>query len=149
MKKIGLTVILAALILVGCAKKADHTSNQDIATSNDTVKDASTTQNLLDWEGTYKGILPAADAPGIDMTIILYPDSTFSQTYFFIDKKVKPVTSSGKFTWNADRDIITLESLTPPEQYLISEGRITHLDAEGNLFTGEVAKRQILTKVTQ
>lgn len=52
------------------------------------VIDESNAKNSLDWAGTYKGVLPAADAEGMDVTIVLSPEYTFTKTYSYVGKKV-------------------------------------------------------------
>ena len=39
-----------------------------------------------DYYGTFKGMLPCADCPGIDVTIVLNPDHTFNETREYIDR---------------------------------------------------------------
>ena len=38
------------------------------------MADIHNAETSLDYEGTYKGVLPAADCPGIETTLILNPD---------------------------------------------------------------------------
>ena len=69
MKKI---IILACscFLLAACgnsAKTNNSTSTDSTATG---VVDIHNAETSLDYEGTYKGVLPAADCPGIETTLI-------------------------------------------------------------------------------
>ena len=49
------------------------TDTNAITTAIDSTHNA---QNSLDWNGTYKGVLPCADCAGIEKEITLYKDQT-------------------------------------------------------------------------
>ncbi len=51
---------------------------------------------------TYKGTLPCADCPGIDATLVLYQDNTFSQTYIYRERDTTFITQG---TWDIKKDI--------------------------------------------
>ena len=149
MKKISLAVVLLAGLLVSCGGKKAEAPVAVIDTEAIEVIDESNAKNSLDWAGTYKGVLPAADAEGMDVTIVLSPEYTFSKTYSYVGKKGEPVTETGSFTWSTDGNTVILVDAEAPNQYFVSEGRIIQLDTEGNTITGDIASQYVLTQVQQ
>ncbi|MDR0568219.1 MAG: copper resistance protein NlpE [Spirochaetaceae bacterium] len=106
------------------------------------------TRNSVDWAGVYNGVTPAADGPGIDVTIELYNDETFALTYVYVDREGDPFTLSGTFSWDDTGNRIALnteESL--PTQYIVGENTLIQLDMEGNVITGDLADMYILKKM--
>ena len=85
MKKI---IILACscFLLAACgnsAKTNKSTSADSTATQTVDIHNAETS---LDYEGTYKGVFPAADCPGIETTLTLNADKTFALHSVYIDR---------------------------------------------------------------
>lgn len=147
MKKISLAVVLFAGLLISCGNKKTETPVPVVETEEVEIIDESNAQNSLDWAGTYKGVLPAADAEGMDVTITIAPDSTFTKTYSYVGKKNEPVTEKGKFAWDANGNTITLDGVEAPNQYFVSEGKIVQLDTAGKPIEGEIASQYVLTQV--
>ncbi len=60
---------LIVIILVSCnsPKKADSKTTADMHTS----------ENSLDWHGTYYGVTPCASCPGIETELTLTPDLNY------------------------------------------------------------------------
>lgn len=85
------------LTAVGCtnAKKADVS-----AAGNDTtqVVDMHTAETSLDYYGVYKGTTPAADCPGIELTLTLKKDRTYTYHWLYIDRKDAEFDETGTFT---------------------------------------------------
>ena len=85
MKKV---IILACscFLLAACGNSA-KTNNSTSADSTATqVADIHNAETSLDYEGTYKGVFPAADCPGIETTLTLNPDKTFTLHSVYIDR---------------------------------------------------------------
>ncbi len=98
---------LATLGLAACGSR-----------KNTTAADMHTAQNSLDWQGTYTGVLPAADGPGIYRMIAI--DSTnFEMLDRYIERDYSDVTI-GEVAWNTTGDSITIGN-TP---YFVAEGLI-------------------------
>ena len=130
-----LTVMAFALCLCACA------SNQPAV-----VDMADNSENSLDWAGTYTGLIPAADAPGINVTITLNPDLTYEMRYEYIDHPDSNFTDTGAFTWDKDGSVIKLDAAIVPPYYKVGENQLTQLDMEGNLITGALADNYLLKK---
>ncbi|GGD94473.1 copper resistance protein NlpE [Planktosalinus lacus] len=48
----------------------------EINTEMEQAPDISTSENSLDWHGTYQGILPCADCEGIQTEVTLHDNNT-------------------------------------------------------------------------
>ncbi|WP_310380110.1 copper resistance protein NlpE [Flavobacterium sp.] len=107
--------------------------------------------NALDWEGTYKGIVPCADCEGIQTTITLNKNLTYVLTTVYLGKENDAESElNGKFFWNADGLKIVLEGIeNAPNQYFVGENKLFQLDMKGNRITGNLAKNYQLQKVNQ
>lgn len=157
MKAQILTIALSTL-LISCG----HQSEQTIAESK-TPKQSEVTaetasapeadnvhnsENSLDWAGSYKGILPCDGCDGIETELILNQNMSFVRLTKNLGKKNALVGElSGKFTWNADKSIITLEGVEDgPSQYKVGENTLTQLDLKGNERKTEEIEKYTLRK---
>jgi uncharacterized lipoprotein NlpE involved in copper resistance len=106
-----------------------------------------TTQNSVDYAGTYKGITPCADCEGIEVELTIGMDSSYTHSAKYLGKgDGKPLIKTGKYVW-VDGGTIQLEGITDgPAKYKVGEGRIWQLDMQGNKIEGELADKYILTK---
>ncbi|MEE6130368.1 copper resistance protein NlpE [Chryseobacterium arthrosphaerae] len=142
----------AALFLASCTKDkkdgqvgepadvvADSTATaQPTATDSThavTSAQGDTSENALDWNGTYEATVPCADCPGIKTSLTLNNDKTFSITEEYIDRKSKN-EDKGSFTWDATGSIITLKGKTANYKYKVGEGMLIQLDMDGKEITG-------------
>ena len=103
-------------------------------------------RNSLDWAGSYRGMIPAADSPGVDARITLNKVGTYIVTYQYAGKD-EVFSFSGYFKWNDPGDTVILDSHTLPPYYRVGENRLIQLDMEGNLVTGPLADGYILEKM--
>jgi copper homeostasis protein (lipoprotein) len=109
--------------------------------------DHHTSQMALDWAGTYKGTLPCADCEGIETTITINRDHTFTMEEQYLGKKDKSYQTAGRFEWSSSGGNITLDDGNRKQQYQVGENRLTHLDQNGDFITGKLAEQYILPKV--
>jgi uncharacterized lipoprotein NlpE involved in copper resistance len=101
------------------------------------------------WAGVYTGIIPSASGEGINVRITLNADETYTVEYQYIGKSDEIFASTGKFTWNPEKDTIIMNSERegePPSYYKIGQKVLIHLDIEGNIITGQLANDYILMK---
>jgi copper homeostasis protein (lipoprotein) len=128
----------------GTESSPPSTNGQDGREQNDA---AHTSQNSLDWDGIYRGTLPCNDCEGIQTTVYINKDLTFTTKTKYIGKSDSVHDTNGKFSWNDSGTTITL---TPAKgetfRYFVGEGTLTQLDKKGNKMAGENASRYILTK---
>lgn len=142
-KKFYLAAVLSITVLAGCnnGKRA----NDRVSTNADTIQvpDMHNAESSLDYFGEYKGTIPAADCPGIEVTLILNKDNTYTQKYIYIDRDTA-FDETGTFTIKGN--ILTTTSKDNGEKfyYKVEEGRIVMLDADKHPITGALADKYIL-----
>jgi len=86
-------------------------------------------QNSLDWDGIYRGVLPCADCEGIQKTIYLNKDGTYKVKVKYLGKQDTPTEYSGKFGWSSQGNTITLNELNGQQiMYFVGENTLTQLD---------------------
>lgn len=139
----------AALFLASCSKKetvdTKTSATDSTATTQPTATDSTahpvtsaqgdTSENALDWNGTYEATVPCADCPGIKTSLTLNNDKTFSITEEYLERKSKN-EDKGSFTWDATGSIITLKGKTANYKYKVGENMLIQLDMEGKEIDG-------------
>ena len=150
MKKIIFVLSIVCLLfeLSACKSKS-----KEQADSNAEVQITAMSGNSMisvDWAGTYFGITPCADCPGIEVRITLNQDNTFQMSRKYQDREGDVSNYSGTFHWDTTGGIITLDGLDKdkyPTQFRVGENILFQLDSEGNRITGDLAQNYVLTKV--
>jgi len=134
-------VCAAVLFAAACAKQNETAQNNfpQIATLHNS-------QNSLDWDGVYRGVIPCADCAGIEAALTLNRDGTFKLEYFYIGKGGPVFTDGGTFAWTPDGRNIILDTKTFPRNFQVGENHLRQLDAAGNRITGPLADKYILKK---
>lgn len=139
----------AALFLASCSKKetvdSKTSATDSVATVQPTAADSTahattsaqgdTSENALDWNGTYEATVPCADCPGIKTSLTLNTDKTFSITEEYLERKSKN-EDKGTFTWDATGSVITLKGKTANYKYKVGENMLIQLDMEGKEIDG-------------
>lgn len=102
---------------------------------------------IKNWEGTYTGLLPCADCPGILQSVTLNADSTYSIKITYLESEdVAPKTMTGKFSLKGN--VVTL--LHPIDggtySYELNANTIKYLDANGKPYEGKLADAYELLK---
>jgi uncharacterized lipoprotein NlpE involved in copper resistance len=156
--KYSIVVTLSMLLLLsGCNPPADPSPSgsprstptpvvSPSASVNPPVAVGDTTQNSVDWAGTYQGVLPCADCEGIDTELVLNEDGTFKRTMTYLGKEGEPVVNEGSFTWTADGGTVEMTIGDETARYFVGESYATQLDMEGNKITGDMADKYVLQK---
>jgi uncharacterized lipoprotein NlpE involved in copper resistance len=131
--------ILTVTIFMGCTPK--------IITPQ-TLPKGDNSMVSLDWNGTYKGMIPCADCEGIETWLTLNLDKTYLLKTKYKGKSESVQENSGKFNWNSAGSIITLgDMVNAPNQYLVGEGKLFQLDMSGKRITGSLSENYELKKV--
>ena len=144
MKKIYMMACLT-LMLAACTNQQQKKSEE--STKTDLIADIHNAENALDYEGTYKGTFPAADCPGIETTLTLNNDRTFTLDSKYIDRN-QTFNESGKYTLKGN--LLTLVSNDgEKEYYKVEENRLRKLDRDKKKITGDLAGYYILKKELQ
>ena len=101
----------------------------------------------VDWQGTYKGVLPCADCLGIVTELTLNNDNSYVLNTKYLGKDTVGQVENGGFSWNKEGNTITLANTkSKPGQYWVGENKIIQLDMSGNKITGALAENYVLTK---
>lgn len=144
-------VLTASLCLMSCRKEVNQVKkNTDtidkvfIRTPINSYKP----KNSFDWQGTYKGVTPCADCEGIETLIVLNNDLTYSIKTKYLGKgNGKVFEDTGSYIWNKSVGIIVLEGMEgSPSKYKVGENQLIQLDLEGNVISGALAEKYVLTK---
>lgn len=105
-----------------------------------------TSQNSLDWQGSYEGTLPCADCPGITVTVTLKDEGVFTYQADYLERDLV-VADSGAFTWRDNGSVAHLNSMNVDVRFQVGENQLFYLDENGERVSGELAESYILKKV--
>ena len=151
MKNKLILVICASLFFMNCKKEVKQAEIKmdtiaKVVVETPTISDNS--QNSLDWQGIYKGVTPCANCEGIETEITLNDDLTYTIKTKYLGKgDGKVFEEKGSFVWDKNGSSISLEGLKGrPSQYKVGENRLIQLDMEGNIISGALAEKYVLTK---
>jgi len=89
--------------------------------------DIHNSRNSLDWGGTYEGVLPCADCPGIKTRLTLNYDGSYRLVTQAPGSRNAEKSVSGVFTWQPGGNAITLDEGGGRQQFSVGEGRLTLL----------------------
>ena len=143
MKKKLFMFVCSCALLTACSNSEKKSGEADKASVE--VADMHNAEISLDYEGTYKGVFPAADCPGIETTLTLNADKTFALHQVYIDQK--DGTFDEKGTYTVEENLLTLQvEGGETSYYKVEENRLRCLDADKNEITGELAENYILNK---
>lgn len=135
-------LILVAAMLTGCAAVEPQPTNPAQG-----VPDMHDSRNSLDWAGVYRGVLPCADCPGIETRVSVQRDGSFERTTRYLGKGDRVFVERGRFEWDAEgRRVLTRADDGGTQWYQVGEGRLFHLDRDGNRVRGELAGHYVLEK---
>ncbi|PTT35852.1 copper resistance protein NlpE [Chryseobacterium sp. HMWF028] len=136
--------IASVLSLASCTKKETIETTSTATDSATAVQPASTdsitkatptaagdtSENALDWAGTYEATVPCADCPGIKTSLTLNNDKTFSITEEYLERNSKN-QDKGSFAWDTTGSMITLKGKSANYKYKVGENILIQLDMEG------------------
>lgn len=148
MKKHLLVLAVVTLVFsVSCnSGKKENTDASVVETTEPEKKpDIHTSQNSIDWKGTYLGTLPCADCDGIKTTIRLNEDMSYEAVSDYLGKKDGVFQSRGYYKWKDDGQHILLSD-DNETTFKVGENKLIQLDKSGNMVTGELADMYILKK---
>lgn len=137
MKNKILIVAFSALLITSCNKKSEDNKIENTITETEIKTDSITavgdnSQNSLDWNGTYKGIIPCADCEGIAMEITLNKDLTFTSKSVYLGKEKNEFNENGTFSWNKEGSgITTISQNKTTAMYKVGENKLILLNSEG------------------
>jgi len=88
---------------------------------------AHSSRNSLDWAGTYEGVLPCADCPGIQTRLTLNRDESYELRTLYLDRDSAARVVRGRFSWQPSGNAITLEGQHGGQQFAVGEGKVALL----------------------
>lgn len=143
-------IAIASLLLIapGCKKKNKTTETQ---TQTQKAVTTHTSENSLDWNGIYAGVLPCADCEGIQTTIVLNNNGEYEMRTKYLGKDNNEFTANGKFEWFDNGSKIRLLNVNPdeaPSMYQVGENQLIQLDLQGKKVDGGLAQNYHMTKVS-
>jgi len=129
---------ICAVLLAGCNNNRSQNNDSQSAAIHDSIDSPG-------YEGVYAGTLPCADCSGIYTEITLKGNEYTMKMVYQGKGDDNTFETSGNYTWNNDRSIITLgrDSL---ERYKVERGKLIALDMDGNIITGDLADSFVLHK---
>jgi len=150
-------IFLALTLLISCSNESTSEVEEGAESRVQTgksktedsraVSDGHNSQNSLDWEGTYSGVLPCDDCEGVETTITLKGDEKYSRKLVYRGKSKTPLMSAGKFEWNEAGSAVTLLSPSGEnEVYRVGENQLIKLDQEGQTVAGDLNNEYTLKK---
>ena len=143
MKKIFI-LVCSCTLLAACGNSSKTNKGTDTDSTTIEVVDMHNAETSLDYEGTYKGVFPAADCPGIETTLILNPDKTYTLHSVYIDRDS---SFDDKGTYTLKGNLLTLkEENREISYYKVEENRVRLLTDDKQEITGELADHYILNK---
>lgn len=145
MKKVILAVACIAFAMTSC-KKENKVDSPEADSEMNSKALSKSSEKVLDWDGTYKGITPCADCEGIETSVTLNRDKTYEMTTKYLGKGKDTLHVSGSFNWSDDGSTVRLDIKNKPNQFLVGANQLIMLDMEGNKITGALAKKYVLNK---
>ena len=147
---LAIATALTALALAGCKQQPAPAPEAPVAAASAATEPAATAVvaevdqaspaidapgfDVKAFAGTYAGLVPCADCPGIDMSVAFEPAGKYTQTMVYRERDTTDLTQ-GTWTVAADGKRITLDPDSKDEMdglmEIVSPTEIRMLDAEG------------------
>ena len=103
--------------------------------------------SAINFSGTFSGLIPCADCPGIELTVSFNPDSSFSELMIYQERN-SSFKDSGQ--WIKDGKILKVKysnDHATPRYFLIkSDSTVAWLDADKKEIEGPFKENYILKK---
>lgn len=145
----GMNVLLlaSALVLASCggASRRQAAGTTETAEAGTEMVDMHNAENALDYHGTYKGTLPAADCPGIVTTLTLSADGRYALHMKYLERDVA-FDEQGAFEVEGNLLVLTPDDGGQGGCYKVEENRLRMLDGDRKPITGELADHYVLQK---
>ena len=133
----------AAILLGGCAIRPTPPSHPPAPATDAAHGDRA----ILDWVGTYAGIVPCADCPGVREVITLNKHLSYEIATQYVGRDDQVFRRGGGFSW-VNGHTIRLEGMYGgPALYHVGKDALTQLGRDGKPITGPLAARFILKKI--
>jgi len=123
-----LMIVLVILVLGSC-----FSSKKPVDVHN--------SRNSLDWEGVYSNVVESPGGPIIDISIKLNRDQSFEMNHIYLYEPYAPFYAEGSFKWDDTGNIIIIDIIDAPVQYLVTEDALIRLDVNKKYVLKKNAKQ--------
>jgi len=152
--KTVLLLLSGILLLVSCGNNASTEAppaDSAIAKTDAVVPKVDTIPAQVSAE-SYSGILPCADCQGIETSIVLSSDGSFSKHLLYIGRKSKGAGSNefsatGKWMLHGMDTVHLTDVKDGPSMYIRTDSSMIQLDMSGKRITGKLAGKYELKKI--
>lgn len=99
----------------------------------------------VSYAGTYEGVLPAADGPGIQTTLFLKAQGNYSKTRSYVERNA---TFEDAGSWKVENGVLTLESMRTKGEKRYwkfrDDGKLCKLTLDQKRIEGSLAEHYCL-----
>lgn len=150
MKKHWFTGMGIALVLAfgACESQRSASQQNDTDKVSETLHIGDNSEVSVDWEGTYHGVLPCADCPGISTVLTLDGEGHYKLETKYQEKDDKVFVEEGLFNWDPTGSNITLQA-SDNRQFKVGENQVFQLDQDGKMIEGDLSAHYVLKKAGQ
>ncbi len=138
MKKF-LTAIGMLILVTGCNKQSENSAVSGNNPATDSLSQNS--ESPSDIKGVYKGEISCDDCESAELT--LKENNTYSLILHLSDE-IKTansiVTASGKYTWNGNDSVISLDQYNL--HFKVREGKLYYMDPHSHIDENEVLVKE-------
>ncbi len=151
LRKMNVFILLLAVAGFTSCSNAPKNNSQSQEDSSSVQANTQKTEQQHSTEKeskVYEGTLPCADCEGIQTTITLNEDSSYSlhQKYLGASDESN-MDEKGDWTLNTEKNVVTLKGIKDASnQYKVTDTALIMLDMEGNEVEGALAEHYILKK---
>lgn len=137
-----LMMVIAAAAFASCGSRTPRQTAGDEVVAH---PDMHTAEISLDYYGTYEGTLPGADCPGIETTLTLAPEGTYTLRMKYLERDVI-FDDAGTYAVEGNLLTLTPAEKGQPSCYRIEENRLRMLDGDRKPIEGQLAEHYVLHK---
>lgn len=130
--------LILCLIICSC----NNANNSQITDQDSNSQNP--TESFWNCWGIYQGTIPAADCPGIDVTLEINKDNTFQSKFVYQERNIT-FEDQGLYTIN-DSILTTTGENADTVYYKITDNSLKMLDQYKNEIPDEIGKLYILKK---
>lgn len=142
-------LLCSVLLLQACSPATEPVANNQVAEQQAALPQGDTSQNALDWDGTYQGVLPCASCEGIETRLELRDDGSYHLvTVYLGEEPDNQFEQQGKFHWDEQGRVIKLDAPEGEAVYFkVEENAVRQLNQEAEQISGPLADHYRLNKL--
>lgn len=145
-KAAPIALFCSLLLLQACSPATEPTA----AAPQSVIPLGDTSQNALDWDGVYQGVLPCASCEGIETQLTLNKAGNYQLVSIYLGEEPdNRFEQQGQFHWDEQGRTIKLDVAEGDAIYFrVEENGVRQLDMSRQLITGPLAEHYRLNKVS-